>query len=87
MVRRLLLACAAVLPFAAQAAEVKMAVRHAWAKGLSIEGGQFGITVHSILPGRIMSEQIRRNYPEDFRKTFAETEIPLKYWGGRRIWR
>ena len=54
---------------------------HAWAKGLSIEVGQFGITVNSIPPGRIMSEQIRRNYPEDFRKEFAEKEIPLKYWG------
>jgi 3-oxoacyl-[acyl-carrier protein] reductase len=54
---------------------------HAWAKGLSIEMGQFGITVNSIPPGRIMSEQIRRNYPEDFRKTFAETEIPVRYWG------
>ena len=54
---------------------------HAWAKGLSIEVGQFGITVNSIPPGRIMSEQIRRNYPEDFRKDFAEKEIPLKYWG------
>ena len=54
---------------------------HAWAKGLSIEVGQYGITINSIPPGRIMSEQIRRNYPEDFRKAFAETEIPLKYWG------
>jgi 3-oxoacyl-[acyl-carrier protein] reductase len=54
---------------------------HAWAKGLSREVGQYGITVNSIPPGRIMSEQIRRNYPEDFRKTFAETEIPLRYWG------
>src|SRR5258708_37494162 len=54
---------------------------HAWAKGLSREVGKFGITVNSIPPGRIMSEQIRRNYPEEFRKTFAETEIPLKYWG------
>ena len=54
---------------------------HAWAKGLSIEVGQFGITVTSIPPGRLMSEQIRRNYPEDFRKEFAEKEIPLKYWG------
>jgi hypothetical protein len=34
-----------------------------------------GITVNSILPGRIISEQIRRNYPEDFRKAFADTEI------------
>ena len=54
---------------------------HAWAKGLSREVGQFGITVNSIPPGRIMSEQIRRNYPEDFRKHFAETEIPVRYWG------
>jgi 3-oxoacyl-[acyl-carrier protein] reductase len=54
---------------------------HAWAKGLSIEVGRYGITVNSIPPGRIMSEQIRRNYPEDFRKHFAETEIPVKYWG------
>ncbi len=57
------------------------AALHAWAKGLSREIGQYGITVNSIPPGRIMSEQIRRNYPEDFRKTFAETEIPLGYWG------
>ena len=54
---------------------------HAWAKGLSIEVGKYGITVNSIPPGRIMSEQIRRNYPEDYRKTFAETQIPVKYWG------
>jgi 3-oxoacyl-[acyl-carrier protein] reductase len=54
---------------------------HAWAKGLSREVGQYGITVNCIPPGRIMSEQIRRNYPEDYRKQFAETEIPVKFWG------
>ena len=54
---------------------------HAWAKGLSREVGQFGITINSIPPGRIMSEQIRRNYPEEYRKQFAETEIPVKFWG------
>ena len=54
---------------------------HAWAKGLSREVGQHGITVNSIPPGRIMSEQIRRNYPEDYRKHFAETEIPVRFWG------
>jgi 3-oxoacyl-[acyl-carrier protein] reductase len=54
---------------------------HAWAKGLSREVGKFGITVNSIPPGRIMSEQIRRNYSEDYRKHFAETEIPVRYWG------
>lgn len=57
------------------------AALHAWAKGLSREIGQYGITVNSIPPGRIMSEQIRRNYPEDYRKHFAETEIPVRYWG------
>jgi 3-oxoacyl-[acyl-carrier protein] reductase len=63
------------------AAFAAKAAVHAWAKGLSREVGQFGITVNSIPPGRIMSEQIRRNYPEDFRRHFAETEIPVRYWG------
>ncbi|WP_428487929.1 SDR family NAD(P)-dependent oxidoreductase [Rhodopila sp.] len=54
---------------------------HAWAKGLSREVGKYGITVNSIPPGRIMSEQIRRNYPDDYRKHFAETEIPVRFWG------
>ncbi len=63
------------------AAFAAKAAVHAWAKGLSREVGRFGITVNSIPPGRIMSEQIRRNYPEDYRKHFAETEIPVRYWG------
>ena len=25
--------------------------------------------------------EIRRNYPEDYRKRFAEKEIPVGYWG------
>ena len=54
---------------------------HAWAKGLSREIGRHGITVNCIPPGRIMSEQIRRNYPEDYRTRFAEEEIPVGYWG------
>jgi 3-oxoacyl-[acyl-carrier protein] reductase len=28
-----------------------------------------------------MSEQIRRNYPEDYRERFAGEEIPVGYWG------
>lgn len=63
------------------AAFAAKAAMHAWAKGLSREVGQYGITVNSIPPGRIMSEQIRRNYPEDYRERFAETEIPVRYWG------
>lgn len=54
---------------------------HAWAKGLSREIGQHGITINSIPPGRIMSEQIRRNYPEDYRKEHAKKEIPMGRYG------
>ena len=63
------------------AAFAAKAAMHAWAKGLSREVGQYGITVNSISPGRIISEQILRNYPEDYRRRFAETEIPVRYWG------
>lgn len=68
-------------PEGLNAAFAAKAAVHAWAKGLSREVGKHGITVNSIPPGRIMSEQIRRNYPEDYRKHFAETEIPVKHWG------
>ena len=68
-------------PEGLNAAFAAKAAIHAWAKGLSREVGKHGITVNSIPPGRIMSEQIRRNYPEDYRKHFAETEIPVRYWG------
>src|SRR5580765_1866194 len=57
------------------------AAMHSWAKGLSREVGEHGITVNCVPPGRIDSEQIRRNYPEDYRKHFAEEEIPARYWG------
>jgi 3-oxoacyl-[acyl-carrier protein] reductase len=54
---------------------------HAWAKGLSKEVGQYGITVNSIPPGRIISEQILRNNPEPVRKAFAEQHIPAGRFG------
>ena len=63
------------------AAFAAKAAMHAWAKGLSRDVGKFGITVNSIPPGRIMSEQIRRNYPEDYRKTHAAAEIPAGAYG------
>lgn len=68
-------------PEGLNAAFAAKAAVHAWAKGLSREIGEYGITVNCIPPGRIMSEQIRRNYPEDYRKKFAEEEIPVGYWG------
>lgn len=54
---------------------------HAWAKGLSREVGKFGITVNSIPPGRIMSEQIRRNYSPEYRQWQADHEIPVGRYG------
>ncbi len=57
------------------------AAMHAWAKGLSREIGKHGITVNSIPPGRIMSEQIRRNYPEEERKRHAAADIPVGRYG------
>jgi 3-oxoacyl-[acyl-carrier protein] reductase len=54
---------------------------HAWAKGLSRDVGKYGITVNSIPPGRIMSEQIRRNYTPEFRTWQAENEIPVGRYG------
>ena len=54
---------------------------HAWSKGLSREVGQHGITVNCIPPGRIMSEQIRRKYPEEFRAEQSAREIPVGRYG------
>ena len=54
---------------------------HAWAKGLSREVGKHGITVNSIPPGRIMSEQIRRKYPPEFRAEQSAREIPVGRYG------
>jgi 3-oxoacyl-[acyl-carrier protein] reductase len=54
---------------------------HAWSKGLSREVGRHGITINCIAPGRILSEQIRRLYPEELRREFAAHEIPLGRYG------
>ncbi|MCK1535293.1 MULTISPECIES: SDR family oxidoreductase [unclassified Bradyrhizobium] len=68
-------------PEGLNAAFAAKAAVHAWAKGLSREIGEHGITINCIPPGRIMSEQIRRNYAPDYRERFAEEEIPVGYWG------
>ena len=54
---------------------------HAWAKGLSREIGPHGITINCIPPGRIMSEQIRRNYAPEYRLEHAAKEIPVGRYG------
>ena len=57
------------------------AAMHAWAKGLSREVGRHGITVNSIPPGRIMSEQILRNYSPEYRQKQSAEEIPVGEYG------
>jgi 3-oxoacyl-[acyl-carrier protein] reductase len=57
------------------------AAMHAWAKGLSREVGKHGITVNSIPPGRIDSEQIRRNYSPELRQRESEHDIPVGEYG------
>jgi 3-oxoacyl-[acyl-carrier protein] reductase len=57
------------------------AAMHSWAKGLSREVGRNGITVNSVPPGRIMSEQIERNYPPEYRARQSSQEIPVGEYG------
>jgi len=57
------------------------AAMHSWAKGLSREVGKHGITVNCIPPGRIMSEQILRNYTPEYRAWQSEHEIPVGAYG------
>jgi len=57
------------------------AAMHSWAKGLSREVGKFGITVNCIPPGRIISEQILRNYSPEYRQRQSEHEIPIGEYG------
>jgi 3-oxoacyl-[acyl-carrier protein] reductase len=63
------------------AANPAKAAIHAWSKGLSREVGKHGITVNCIPPGRIMSEQIRRKYSEEFRAEQSAKEIPVGRYG------
>jgi len=69
-------------PRGINAANSAKAAVHAWAKGLSREMAKHGITINSIQPGRIMSEQIVRFHPtEEDRRKFAEENIPMGRFG------
>jgi 3-oxoacyl-[acyl-carrier protein] reductase len=55
---------------------------HAWAKGVSREMAKHGITINSLQPGRIITEQILRMHPsEESRRRFAEDNIPIGRFG------
>ena len=62
-------------------ASAAKAAMHSWAKGLSREVGKHGITVNCIPPGRILSEQILRNYTPEYRKWQSEHEMPVGEYG------
>jgi 3-oxoacyl-[acyl-carrier protein] reductase len=69
-------------PRGLNAANSAKAAVHAWAKGLSRETAKHGITINSIQPGRIMSEQIVRFHPtEEDRRKFSEENIPMGRFG------
>ena len=57
------------------------AAMHSWSKGLSREVGRFGITVNCVPPGRILSDQILRNYTPEYRQWQSEHEIPVGEYG------
>lgn len=65
------------------AAGAAKAALHIWAKGLSCVVAPDGITVNSIVPGRIWSEQIRERLHPDAveRQAFIDANIPLGRFG------
>jgi len=56
------------------------AALHAWAKGLSREAGPDGVTVNSLAPGRILTEQMTRHYTDGQRAEHV-MEIPVGSYG------
>jgi 3-oxoacyl-[acyl-carrier protein] reductase len=64
-------------------ATVAKAAIHSWAKGLSRELAQDGITINCVPPGRINSEQIlgRLHPTEENRKAFIDANIPIGFFG------
>ena len=61
------------------AANSAVGASHAWAKGLSREVGRFGITVNSVAPPSIASEQIAKSSP--MTTLAATTSSHRSRWG------
>ena len=68
-------------PEGLNAAFAAKAAVHAWAKGLSREIGKHGITVNSVAPGLVMSEQLRRRHSAEYIAQRAAQEIPVGRYG------
>jgi 3-oxoacyl-[acyl-carrier protein] reductase len=72
-----------VEPLGTSASLAACAAVHAWAKGLSRDLAKEGITINSVPPGRIDSEQIRNKlHPDPIQKQqFIEQYIPIGRFG------
>lgn len=70
-------------PRSLNAASAAKAAVHLWAKGLSCDVATDGVTVNTIAPGRINSEQIlNRLHPtEEARAAFIRANIPIGHFG------
>ena len=70
-------------PRGLNAAIAAKAALHLWAKGLSCDVAADGVTVNTIQPGRINSEQIlpKLHPTEEARRIFIERSIPIGYFG------
>jgi len=70
-------------PRSLNAATAAKGALHLWAKGLSCDIAAEGVTVNTIQPGRIDSEQVRTKlHPtEASRQVFIERNIPIGYFG------
>ena len=70
-------------PRGLNAAIAAKAALHLWAKGLSCDVAAEGVTVNTIQPGRINSEQIlQKLHPtEEARRAFIERNIPIGHFG------
>jgi len=68
---------------ALNAANSAKAAVHAWAKGLSREVGRYGVTVNSVAPGTVLTEQLLKIFPtaDDQARHVSELGIPLGRFG------
>lgn len=73
-------------PFMVNAANAPNGAVHIWAKALSRVLGRDGITINSLPPGRIRSEQIDQRIltSDEARRAWAEKEVPVGYIGEAR---
>ncbi|HSW19768.1 MAG TPA: SDR family oxidoreductase [Ramlibacter sp.] len=70
-------------PRSVNAASSAKAALHIWAKGLGCEVAADGVTINTIPPGRINSEQIltKLHPTQESRRAFIDKNIPIGYFG------